>query len=223
MNWLENSIKESKKLRTHYRMKNIDIYIKDMLPNNINPDSVFSFIAKRIPSHLMTHIDIIYVGQFDVFKEKESNAVYDDGAIYVTNDQVNADDMIDDIIHEIAHSVEEKYYNIIYNDQIIKREFLGKRQRLYHILLSNEYKPLSKIRNTYTYDDDIDMYFYKTVGYDSMWYLIGGLFPSPYAATSLREYFAIGFEYYYLKDRSQLKKECPFLYNKLAEIEFPED
>jgi Mlc titration factor MtfA (ptsG expression regulator) len=56
-----------------------------------------------------------------------------------------------------------------------------------------------------------------------MWYLIGGLFPSPYAATSLREYFAIGFEYYYLKDRSQLKKECPFLYNKLAEIEFPED
>lgn len=222
MNWLDNSFEKSKKLRTHYRMKNIDIYIKDMLPDSIDPDMVFKYISRRIPTHLMSHIDIIYVGQFDIFKEKETNAVYDDGAIYITNEQDNHEDMIDDIIHEIAHSVEEKYFDFIYQDQLLKKEFLGKRQRLYSILLTNDYKPYSKIRNTYAYDQEIDMYFYKEVGYESMWFLVSGLFPSPYAATSLREYFAIGFEQYYMKDRSQLKRECPFLYNKLAEIEFPE-
>jgi len=222
MNWVEKSITESKKLRTHYRMKNIDIYIKDMLPEHINPDRVFKFISKRVPAHLMSRVDIIYVGQFDIFKEKETNAVYDDGAIYLTNEQDNEDDMIDDIIHEIAHSVEEKYFDFIYGDQTLKKEFLGKRQRLYSILSVNEYKPYNKVKNTYLYDQQIDMYFYKEVGYDRMWYLINGLFLSPYAATSLREYFAVGFEQYYLKDRSQIKKECPFLYNKLAEIEFPE-
>ena len=85
------------------------------------------------------------------------------------------------------------------------------------------YKPYSKIRNTYQYDEDIDMYFYKDVGYESLWYLVNGLFPSPYAATSLREYFAIGFEYYFMKDRTLLKKECPILHNKISELEFPED
>ena len=223
MNWLDNSFEKAKKLRTHYKMKNIDIYIKDMLPNHVDPNEVFGFISKRIPKHLLTHIDIIYVGQFDIFKDKESNAVYDDGAIYVSNHQDNKDDMIDDIIHEIAHSVEEKYFDFLYDDQLLKKEFLGKRTRLYSILLANDYKPYSKIRNTYQYDKEIDMYFYKDIGYDSMWYLINGLFPSPYAATSLREYFAIGFENYYLKDRTQIKQECPFLYNKLAEIEFPEE
>ena len=223
MNWLERSITESKKLRTHYRMKGIDIFIKDMLPDNIDPDAVFRYISKRIPSHFFENIDIIYVGDFDIFDEKDTNAVFDNGAIMVTNKQKDENDMIDDIIHEIAHAVEERFFDMIYDDQLLKKEFLGKRQRLYQSLLFNDYKPLAGIRNTYTYSEEIDMYFYKQVGYDKMWYLIGGLFLSPYAATSLREYFATGFELYYMKDRSQLKKDCPILYNKLSEIEFPEN
>ena len=204
-------------------MKEIDIFIKDSLPESINPDEVFRFISNRIPSHLMSGVDIVYVGDFDMFKEREINALYKDGAIYVSNKQDTKEDMIDDIIHEIAHSVEERYTNHIYDDQSLKKEFLGKRGRLYHTLLNNDNKPYSKIRNTYLYDQDIDAYFYKEVGYESLWYMTVGLFPSPYAATSLREYFAIGFEHFYLKDRTELKNTCPMLYNKLSELEFPED
>jgi hypothetical protein len=131
--------------------------------------------------------------------------------------------MVDDIVHEISHSVEEKYHDMIYEDQLLKKEFLGKRFRLHNILSAHDYKPYSAIRNTYLYDEKIDMYFYKEVGYETMWHMTAGLFPSPYAATSLREYFAIGFEHYYLKDRKVLKRDCPVLYNKLAELEFPED
>ena len=53
MNWLGKSIEDSKRLRTHYKMKEVDIFIKDALPKFIDPDTVFKFISYRIPSHLM--------------------------------------------------------------------------------------------------------------------------------------------------------------------------
>ena len=223
MNWLGESYEKSKNLRTHYKMREIDIFIKDHLPKYINPDEVFKYISNRIPSHLMTAVDVIYVGDFDMFKERETNAMYQDGAIYVSNEQDNFADMVDDIVHEISHSVEEKYYDFIYSDQAIKKEFLGKRNRLHSILVAHDYKPYSKVRNTYIYDEEIDDYFYKEVGYEALWHLTVGLFPSPYAATSLREYFAIGFEHYYLKERKSLNRDCPELFRKLSELEFPED
>ena len=107
MNWLGKSIEDSKRLRTHYKMKEIDIYIKDALPKYIDPDAVFKYISHRIPSHLMSAVDIIYVGDFDMFKDREINALYQDGAIYVSNKQDNFDDMVDDIVHEISHSIEK--------------------------------------------------------------------------------------------------------------------
>ena len=87
---------------------------------------VFSSFKKIIPSHLLSGVDIIYIGQFDVFKEKEVNAVFQDGAIYVTNEQSSVKDMVDDIIHELAHSVEEKFTEFIYDDNALKEEFLKK-------------------------------------------------------------------------------------------------
>ena len=45
-----------------------------------------------------------------------------------------------------------------------------------------------------------------------------GLFTSAYSATALREYFANGFEYFFLDDRSYLAEICPTLYNKIKEL-----
>ena len=131
MNWIQESYARSKKLRNHYKLHAIDIFIKDRLPDEIDPDAVFGAIAKHIPQHLLSGIDIIYVGQFDVFKEKQINAIYEDGAIYVTNKQDSDGDFIDDIIHEIAHSIEETHTELIYEDALLKREFLAKREWLY--------------------------------------------------------------------------------------------
>ena len=102
MNWIKKSIQKSNNLRDHYKMRDIDIFIKDPLPEGFDPNVVFKHIAGRVPPHLLTNIDIIYVGQFDVFKERDTNALFLDGAIYITNDQSDYDDMIDDIVHEIA-------------------------------------------------------------------------------------------------------------------------
>ena len=45
-----------------------------------------------------------------------------------------------------------------------------------------------------------------------------GLFISPYAATSLREYFATGFEAYYMGKKDQLDKISPVLYDTIDKI-----
>ena len=223
MNWVRKSIRNSKRIRDHYKMHEIDIYIKEPLPEHINADLVFSSISKMIPSHLLRGIDIIYVGEFKVFKEKRVNAVYQDGAIYVTNNQDIEEDMIDDIIHECAHSVEETFKDYIYNDNLLKREFLGKRRKLHALLDAYSYKPPSKLRSEVYYDKEIDMYLYKDVGYETLWNMIGSLFPTPYSITSLREYFAIGFEEHFMKGNNSLKRDCPLLYSKLIGLEYMED
>lgn len=222
MDWIQESVKRSNKLKDHYKMQEIDIFIKDQLPSHIDPDLVFSTFSKLIPSHLLTGVDIIYVGEFDVFKEKKVNAVFQDGAIYVSNEQDSNQDMIDDIIHELAHSVEEKFPQYIYSENDLKNEFVGKRKRLYDILLNYDYDPSPKLKTVYHYDENIDMYLYKDVGYEAMWNLINGLFPSPYSVTSLREYFAIGFEYYFMGEKNTIKKLCPVLYSKLENLEYME-
>ena len=47
-----------------------------------------------------------------------------------------------------------------------------------------------------------------------------GLINSPYAITSLREYFANGFEAYFLDvdNRNSLKNTSPVLYEKIANL-----
>jgi len=45
-----------------------------------------------------------------------------------------------------------------------------------------------------------------------------GLFVSPYGATSIQEYFANGFEKYYLDNPGRVRIISPVLYEKITEI-----
>ena len=106
MSWIFESVKKSKKMKDHYKLHDIDIFIKDPLPEDISADFVLKYISKRIPYYLLKGVDMIYIGQFKQLKDREVNALFEHGAIYITNEQDNDKDMIDDIIHEIAHSIE---------------------------------------------------------------------------------------------------------------------
>ena len=108
------------------------VLIKDPLPENINFLHCLQVIENTIPSHLIYGLDSVFVGSYPEFKKREINAFYRDGAIYVTNEQDDDEDLIDDIIHEISHLVEKHYGSLIYEDQRVAREFLGKRQKLQH-------------------------------------------------------------------------------------------
>lgn len=197
-------------------------YIKDPLPEDFDLDYVFSKVQKTIPEHLTYEIDSIFVGQFDELKDRELDALYKDGAIYITNQQRNEEDMIDDIVHELSHASEETYTALIYADGKIENEFLGKRRKLLDILKAEGYNiPIDTFMNT-EYSKDFDMFLYKEVGYEKLTMFVMGLFVSPYGATSLREYFANGFEHYFLHDPEYVKRISPAIYEKVDGITFME-
>ena len=132
--WIKESAKKGKKLRDMYNLSGVDVYIKDRTPDNINDEFVFEYINARIPFHLTTGVDIIYVGEFPEMIEREIDAYYEDGAIYVTNKQEEEMDMIDDIIHELAHAVERNNEHLVYGTGALQREFKAKRRNLYTII-----------------------------------------------------------------------------------------
>ena len=217
--YIKENINKNNKRLLFYR---IMVYIKDPLPEGFDIDSVFSEIEKSVPEHLAYGIDSIFIGQFDELKNRELDALYQDGAIYTTNEQRSENDMIDDIIHELSHANEETYAALIYADGKIESEFLGKRKKLLDILKAEGYNvSIDTFMNT-EYSKDFDMFLYKEVGYEKLTMFTMGLFISPYGATSLREYFANGFEHYFLNDPKYVKLISPAIYEKVDGITFME-
>jgi len=219
--YLKESLRRSKDQQREYNLAGkINLYIKDPLTREVDVRNVMEKISSTVPPHLLGEIDAIFVGMFDEFEEMQTNAMFKDGAIYLSNDQDDEQDMVDDIIHEIAHSIELPYGHIIYGDGRIQDEFLAKRKKLFEILKEEKLNPNKKLFMDPEYSKELDFYLYEDVGYDRLNFICSsyGLFTSAYSATSLREYFANGFEYFFLDDRQYMSKICPQLYKKIEEI-----
>jgi Mlc titration factor MtfA (ptsG expression regulator) len=70
------------------------------------------------------------------------------------------------------------------------------------------------------YDQEFDQFLLDDIGYDKLSEILKGIMVTPYAATSLREYFATGFTEFYLYPDSHnyLQKTSPELYKKLVQL-----
>lgn len=202
----------------HVIFSDVQVYINDDLPTNIDIYYVLKKIENTIPEHFSYGLNSIEIGHNDEFEKRNINALYDNGTIHVTNSQDNNDDLIDDIVHEIAHSAEEIYYKNIYADDAIKNEFLGKRRRLGSLLKQEGFEIDQENFENVEYSRLFDEFLHKHVGYKLLTNITNGLFASPYAITSLREYFANGVEEFYIKDANSLKKVSPVLYNKILKL-----
>ena len=215
--WIQESVRRAKRLKDQYQMNGVTVFIKDSLPEEVDPDFVFNYVGSRIPLFLTTNVEMIYVGQFPEMEERDINAFYENDAIYITNEQDDEMDMIEDIVHEISHAVENYNKEVIYGDGKLQREFIAKRKRL-SALLSQKYDVPSDFNINFEYDRTIDDFLYRIVGYDVLNQVCVGIFPSAYAATSLSEYWAKGFEELFIGDRSDLKSLCPVLYKTLTTL-----
>lgn len=217
---LKTTIKNRHSKTKRFTWKGVEVVIKDEIQNpDVSIRSVLSKIDPKIPRHFLSNIDIIYVGDFDFFKERDIQAMYENSCIFVTNQQDSIDDMCDDIVHEIAHSLEEIYRDTIYSDGDLEDEFLNKRKQLYSILKSEGFDVNLSSFLEVSYRENFDDYLYRHIGYPALSMLSANIFYSPYAATSLREYFANGFEaLYYYKDYNFINKFCPHLFTKLTKI-----
>ena len=216
----KSSEKAQKNIPERDMFGDILVYIKDPLPPNVDIDRVIKTLEKTVPKEFLFNIDVVYVGEFASFYKngRNFNAMYENRALYISSTQTNEEDMVDDIVHEIAHALEDQRGQEIYFDNTIKNEFLGKRQRLYQILKQENLNPSYEKFLQTNYDQELDDYLYKEVGYPILASLIVGLFYSPYAITSLQEYFANGFENFFLKDPNYLKDISPFLYKKINKL-----
>ena len=211
-------------IQDFYTPGGIHVYFKDKLANDeINVEDIVAKVEEIIPEHLLSEVEMIIVGWFEEFEDREINAFYKDGTLFISNLQDDSQDMYDDVIHEISHSIETPYGYQIYGDNKVRDEFLRKRKYLHDILWQLGYKaPLSFFEDV-EYDEEFDMFLYQTIGYDKLANLVQGLFISPYAATSLREYFATGFTDFYMdSDHKFLQKISPALYSKLIMLQAQE-
>ena len=216
LDYISTSSKNFKKNQREKNLYNdILVFLKNQLPYEFDLDYVFETIEGLLSKKYFSNIDVVYIGSFQEIEELGFNAMYKDNALYITNKQDNENDMIDDIVHEIAHAVEERFADSLYLDITIQNEFLAKRKTLYNILSEEGYYfPLDKYKKL-EYDKGLDDFLYNEVGYPKLTSLSMGLFYSPYAITSLREYWANGFENYFLRDAIYLKKLSPKLYKKI--------
>jgi len=124
--------------------------------------------------------------------------------------------MADDIVHEIAHSVEETYQRYIYADGKLEKEFTLKRKQLYDVLKAEDVEVSLQTFLQTEFSKEFDEYLHLHVGYPLLDMVGSSIFYSPYAATSLREYFANGFEaLFYFGDYEFVSKACPVLFEKL--------
>jgi len=215
---LEQKQKQLQEMRSDfYTSRGTHVYFKDDLINeDLDVELVVAKLESILPEHLLSELEMIVVGWFDEFEERNINAFYKDGILHVSNIQDNEKDMLDDFVHEIAHSIESPYGYEIYEDDKLKIEFLQKRKRLHDKLWALEYKaPLKWFMET-EYNKEFDEFLLETVGYDKLRMICMGLFINAYAPTSLREYFATGFTDFYLyPNHNFLKKVSPILMDKL--------
>ena len=213
--WITESAKKGRRMKDMFNLNDVTIIIKDKMSDGIDFEFVLNYISARVPFYLTSNIEMIYVGQFQEMKERDINAFFENDAIYVTNEQTDEMDMIEDIIHEISHAVEEYNQEFIYGSGALQREFIAKRKRL-SALLSQKYEVPSGFNVDFEYDRTVDDFLYRDVGYDALSQICVGIFPSAYAATSISEYWAKGFEEIFVGETNNLKQMCPVLYKTLA-------
>lgn len=185
----------------------------------VSGEQIKDFIASRLPAHFFRDLKQIIVGYFPQLDKAKLSSNYENNTIQVTN-SLKEEDIISAIIHELAHHAETLYNQEIYSDGSIASEFLGKRQNLFRKISSKVPETDPELFKEVEFNNSLQDLFYKTIGLDAMTNFVVGLFPSPYAAVSLKEYWAIGFENFIMDVNSNqyTKSISPHLYQKLSEI-----
>jgi len=177
-------------------------------------------LRANIPEDCYTGLNNIYFGQYDILKKRDISALHYEDNIYIDNDQNSEKELLDDLVHEFAHRFEQNNAEKIYEDGKITNEFLGKRNRLYDLLRQEVDFELNYFDFiNVEYNKDFDSLLYKEIGYEKINNVAPTLFIRPYAATSVREYFATAFESYFLEGSEKIKNISPQVYSKLRAID----
>ena len=214
---VESATKAQKQNRDYEIFGRVTVKLNDYLPDNVSIKSVIKSIEQRIPEHILYDVDAIYIGDCKPLSDRQVDSIYVSGSILIKPNQESNKDLFDTLIHEFAHAIEDTAKDFIYGDGDIGSEFLNKRNRLYN-MLKDDYKIAKKQFLNVNFSQEMDDFLSKEIGYTNLDLLTNGLFLSPYGATSLREYFANGFEHFYIEGPHLVKQISPAIYHKIHGI-----
>ncbi|MBT6143650.1 hypothetical protein HOH51_04035 [bacterium] len=199
-----------------YYIYDVPVFVTAPLEEGIDLPGFCQEVEDILPHRLLHNLDVVYVGEFKG-EQGDRTAMYSNGAIYISVSEPTNFDMLESFVHEVAHSLESKYGMFIYTDNLIN-EFKGKRERLSHLLSAEGFHINPVLYGFTEYNEKFDDFLANEVGYPTLLSLTMGLFVSPYGATSVQEYFANGFEKYFLDNPRTVRDISPILYRKIEEI-----
>ena len=206
------------KHKSKYTLYRVPLEIRNEI--NFDLQKVLDLVKKIMPEAAFEGIKKVVVTDMSkVGKGLPFNAYYANNIIFIDNKQDGTIDATDDIVHEISHHLEKKYNELIYGDAALESEFITKRKFLYDTLAANGLNPPSAIRTTIKYDRKLDDYFYNKLG-PKLNNFVNGIFINEYSATSLKEYYGVGFEKYLMSynNHATLKKQSPVLFHKIEKL-----
>ena len=221
---MKEYIKEASKKKKEYYLYNVPIQVINPFLKHINIEEVINEVKKSIPYKMVHGLDVIYIGEFPDLDARKISAMFSDGAIYLSSfnefPEVSEEIIIKDIIHELAHMIENSIGSIIYGDGRIENEYNGKKKRLVSLLRSDgiSFSGMGSLFFSDERVDELDDFLLNKLGYDKLSLMSAGLFLSPYSVTSIREYFANGFEEFVRGEADYLKEINPVLYDKIKEL-----
>jgi len=187
--------------------------------NSRDINHLLNKIESTVSPKSCEHITQIRLGNFPKLEKEDYKSYYKDGIIYLSNKEDFVEELLMNFLHELAHSFEKPYYDQIYGDGFLAKEFKNKRNQLKNVISMYEGGRTPPFDfNEINYSKELDDYLANTIGYDKLWKYCAGIFTNPYAATSLREYFASGFEVWLKGEQNLLYRTSPVLYNKLKQF-----
>jgi len=203
----------------YYLYKSIPFRINEPFVRPIDIGAVLSALENSFPFSYFKGLKSIEIGYHPVFSLKNVNAAFLDDRFYVTNNQNDESDLLDDIVHELAHLLEKKFQDLIYSDKAIAEEFLMKRNALRRMLKTFGCDVERQNFMSLKYSKEFDDFLEAEVGDEKLKTIIDGLYLSPYSIRSVNEYFAIGFEFYYLVKPALVRQVCPRLFEKIVSLQ----
>lgn len=199
-----------------YYIYNIPVFVFGEEEPAVDIATFCSLIEQILPARLLRNVEVCYITKDPILDGR--NATYANGAIYMDIGEPTNEDLVENFIHEAAHSLEVDMQGEIYDESLLN-EFRGKRRRLYYILKSEGYTKIpAHLYDFIEYNKAFDNFLANEVGYPTLVGLTMGLFCSPYAATSVQEYFANGFEKYFTESPRYVREISPILYQRISDI-----
>lgn len=137
-------------------------------------------IEQMITGASLKHLKLIKIGNFDALQKEDYKSYYKNGVIYLSTDVQFVEEMIGNFFHELAHSFEKIYYDKIYGDGFLEKEFLNKREKLKATITMYQGGMAPPVDfSAINYSRSLDDYLVNTIGYDKLWQYCAGLFTNP--------------------------------------------